>query len=74
MYNLTPEGHTNLDVDGSIVFGGTVADLILERKTLLEFDHYVAVDPKLSYAVEEGEYYKSLMRYHSSLRIREYWR
>jgi hypothetical protein len=56
-YNLNPDDRTHLNVEGSIVFGGMVAELIDGVIAGLKKAGYVRVDPKLKRALDRGEYY-----------------
>lgn len=54
-YNLNPTDFTHLNDQGSIVFGGLVAELILAA--LPSLDTYIDVKPELATALEKGVYY-----------------
>lgn len=54
-YNLKPDDNTHLNMEGSQVFGGLVAMLILRDFPWLE--HFVRVDWQLREAIEHGQYY-----------------
>ncbi|PGH15177.1 hypothetical protein AJ79_02542 [Helicocarpus griseus UAMH5409] len=54
-YNWEPDDETHLNKEGGIVFGGLVADLILEAFPNLS--EYVEVDAALLEALKSGEYY-----------------
>ncbi|PYI04380.1 SGNH hydrolase [Aspergillus sclerotiicarbonarius CBS 121057] len=56
-YNLVPDDHTHLNVEGSQVFGGMVAGLIDQVFSELKSDEYVEVNSTLLTALEEGKYY-----------------
>jgi lysophospholipase L1-like esterase len=56
-YNLNPDDRTHLNVEGSIVFGGMVAELIEGVFAGLKKAGYVRVDPKLKRALDRGVYY-----------------
>ncbi|KAH3015642.1 hypothetical protein KXV73_004342 [Aspergillus fumigatus] len=57
MYNLNPEDRTHLNAEGSIVFGGMVAELIDGVFAGLKKAGYVRVDPRLKRALDQGVYY-----------------
>ncbi|KAL9113158.1 MAG: hypothetical protein Q9227_002770 [Pyrenula ochraceoflavens] len=54
-YNLNPTDQTHLNNQGSIVFGGIVANLMLEAIPGLKTD--LSVNPALTLAVSNGTYY-----------------
>lgn len=54
-YNLASDDYTHLNNDGSVVFGGLVAKLLL--KTLPELGGYLKVNQSLSKALDAGVYY-----------------
>lgn len=54
-YNLNTDDHTHLNIEGSKVFGGMVAVLILEEFPSLK--HSVRVDSQLRKAIDNGQYY-----------------
>jgi lysophospholipase L1-like esterase len=56
-YNLNSEDYTHLNVPGSIVFGGIVADLITQKFENLSNLGYLRVDKKLKEHVDQGIYY-----------------
>ncbi|KAL4892237.1 SGNH hydrolase-type esterase domain-containing protein [Aspergillus ambiguus] len=56
-YNLNADDQTHLNVQGSRVFGGMVAELILGVLPSLGEEGYVEVDPELLTALQDGEYY-----------------
>ncbi|GFF29155.1 probable rhamnogalacturonan acetylesterase YesY [Aspergillus lentulus] len=56
-YNLNPEDRTHLNAEGSIVFGGMVAELIEGVFAGLKKAGYVRVDPRLKRALDRGAYY-----------------
>ncbi|KAK1147168.1 hypothetical protein N8T08_001907 [Aspergillus melleus] len=56
-YNLSPDDNTHLNVEGSQVFGGLVASLIVGVIPELKRAGFVAVDGALETALRKGEYY-----------------
>ncbi|CAI7654201.1 unnamed protein product [Penicillium glandicola] len=56
-YNLNAEDYTHLNLPGSILFGGIVADLITEKLHTLEKSGYLRVNSKLKKDVDHGIYY-----------------
>ena len=54
-YNLNPTDYTHLNDQGSIVFGGIVANLMLGAVPALK--PYLSVNPALTKAVASGTYY-----------------
>lgn len=56
-YNLITTDHTHLNVEGSIVFGGIVAELIQRDFPELEGHGFVRVNKTLRKDVEKGIYY-----------------
>lgn len=56
-YNLNAADYTHLNVEGSIVFGGIVADLIEREYPKLEHDEFLHVRKELENDVEKGIYY-----------------
>lgn len=56
-YNLIPTDHTHLNVDGSIVFGGIVAELIQRDFPKLQGHDFIRVNEKLREDVARGIYY-----------------
>lgn len=54
-YDLTPTDHTHLGIQGSIVFGGIVAELLLWE--FPQLSRYISIDPDLSLAIKEGIYW-----------------
>ncbi|CAG7969224.1 unnamed protein product [Penicillium salamii] len=56
-YNLNPTDYTHLNGPGSVVFGGIVADLIIQVESDLAKDGYLKVDKTLKKDVNEGVYY-----------------
>lgn len=56
-YNLNADDYTHLNVEGSIVFGGIVAELIGQYFPELEHDGFLHVKKELKDDVEKGIYY-----------------
>lgn len=56
-YNLNPTDYTHLNDAGSVVFGGIVADLIIQVAGDLSRDGYLKVNADLKKDVDEGVYY-----------------
>ncbi|GES66512.1 GDSL-like lipase/acylhydrolase [Aspergillus terreus] len=56
-YNLKADDQTHLNVQGSQVFGGMVAELIRNEFPCLGEAGFVNVDPDLLMALHDGEYY-----------------
>ncbi|KAJ5973143.1 Esterase SGNH hydrolase-type subgroup [Penicillium vulpinum] len=56
-YNLIPTDYTHLNVPGSIVFGGIVAELITQKVGALEKLGYMRVNGGLKKDVDHGIYY-----------------
>jgi lysophospholipase L1-like esterase len=56
-YNLNPTDYTHLNVPGSVVFGGIVANLITQDFEGLAKHGYLSVNEKLKRDVERGVYY-----------------
>ncbi|KAI2706062.1 CAZyme family CE12 [Penicillium roqueforti] len=56
-YNLNPADYTHLNVPGSILFGGIVAELITQKLGTLEKSGYLRVNDKLKKNVDYGIYY-----------------
>jgi lysophospholipase L1-like esterase len=56
-YNLNPTDHTHLNVEGSIVFGGIVAELIERDFRELHGHGFVRVNSTLKEDVDRGIYY-----------------
>lgn len=56
-YNLNVDDHTHLNIEGSIVFGGIVAELIERDYPKLENQGFVHVNEKLRKDVDRGIYY-----------------
>ncbi|KAJ5407673.1 hypothetical protein N7509_001556 [Penicillium cosmopolitanum] len=56
-YNLNADDYTHLNVEGSIVFGGIVAELIGHDFPELEHDGFLHVKKELKDDVEKGIYY-----------------
>lgn len=54
-YNYEEDDHTHLNEGGAIVFGGLVAELVLE--TFPDLSDYVQVGGNLGDALDSGEYY-----------------
>ncbi|KAJ5822369.1 Esterase SGNH hydrolase-type subgroup [Penicillium robsamsonii] len=56
-YNLNPMDYTHLNVPGSILFGGIVAELITQKLDALEKSGYLRVNGKLKEDVDHGIYH-----------------
>ncbi|CAG7945383.1 unnamed protein product [Penicillium nalgiovense] len=56
-YNLNPSDNTHLNVPGSVLFGGIVAELISQKFHDLEKSGYLRVNHKLKKNVDHGIYY-----------------
>ncbi|KXG49554.1 Esterase, SGNH hydrolase-type, subgroup [Penicillium griseofulvum] len=56
-YNLNPADHTHLNVPGSILFGGIVAELITQKQDALTKSGYLRVDSQLKKDVDHGIYH-----------------
>lgn len=56
-YNLSEDDNTHLNVEGSQVFGGLVASLIVDAIPKLGDAGFLAVEKALETALDEGEYY-----------------
>ncbi|KAJ5784168.1 CAZyme family CE12 [Penicillium psychrosexuale] len=56
-YNLNPADYTHLNVPGSILFRGIVAELITQKLETLEKSGYLRVNDKLKKDVDYGIYY-----------------
>jgi lysophospholipase L1-like esterase len=56
-YNLNPSDNTHLNVPGSVLFGGIVAELISQKFHDLEKSGYLRVNRKLKKNVDRGIYY-----------------
>lgn len=56
-YNLNPADNTHLNVQGSALFGGIVAELVTQKFDDLKKLGYLRVDPKLKRDVDLGIYY-----------------
>lgn len=56
-YNLNPTDYTHLNVPGSIVFGGIVANLVAQNFVSLAKYGYLHADEKLKRDVESGIYF-----------------
>lgn len=56
-YNLVPTDHTHLNIEGSIVFGGIVAELIERDYPELHGHGFVRVNSTLKEDVDRGIYY-----------------
>ncbi|KAI9925333.1 hypothetical protein AWENTII_011813 [Aspergillus wentii] len=56
-YNLKADDNTHLNVAGSKVFGGMVADLIIRDFPGLKNAGFIGVNASLTKAVKEGEYF-----------------
>jgi lysophospholipase L1-like esterase len=56
-YNLNPTDYTHLNVPGSVLFGGIVAELIIQDFQALSKDGYLKVSERLKKDVDRGIYY-----------------
>lgn len=56
-YNLNPTDYTHLNDQGSVVFRGLVAELILAA--VPDLKDYLSVSPELAMALKDGVYYWS---------------
>jgi lysophospholipase L1-like esterase len=56
-YNLNAADYTHLNVAGSVVFGGIVAEMIAQDFPYLKRDRYLRVNEQLKKDVERGIYY-----------------
>jgi lysophospholipase L1-like esterase len=54
-YNLASDDNTHLNYEGSVVFGGLVAELLLENDS--SRSTYIEVDSDLKEALDDGVYY-----------------